>query len=84
MPQVRKVAIGSAVLVGAVVALLGAPSAVADDDSLLPQCEVTGGSSIAGGQTTDCATEGDSQIDATPGVYPGEDEFWGFPGFGFI
>ena len=83
MPQVRKIFIGSAAAVGAAVALLGAPVAGADP-SLLPQCEVIGGSSIAGGQTTDCASEGNSQIDATPSVYPGEEEFYGFPGFGFI
>ncbi|WP_454789338.1 hypothetical protein [Mycolicibacterium lutetiense] len=83
MPQVRKVLIGSAAVVGAAVALLGAPNAGADP-SLLPQCQVTGGSSVAGGQTTECASEGNTQIDATPGVYPGEDEFYGFPGFGFI
>ncbi|MCG7609602.1 hypothetical protein BA059_09690 [Mycolicibacterium sp. (ex Dasyatis americana)] len=83
MLQLRKILIGSAVLVGTAAALLGAPSAMADP-SLLPHCEVTGGSSIAGGQTTDCASEGNTQIDATPGVYPGEEEFYGFPGFGFI
>ncbi|OLP03653.1 hypothetical protein BVU76_03675 [Mycolicibacterium porcinum] len=83
MLQLRKALVGSAIVVGAAAALLGAPNAVADP-SLLPQCEVTGGSSIAGGQTTECATEGNTQIDATPGVYPGEEEFYGFPGFGFI
>ncbi|AKS33333.1 hypothetical protein [Mycolicibacterium goodii] len=83
MSKVRKVVIGGVAALGATVALLGAPQAGADP-SLLPQCEVTGGSSIAGGQTTDCASEGNSEIHATPGVYPGEDEFYGFPGFGFI
>jgi hypothetical protein len=83
MPQMRKVLVLSAVGFGAAAAILGAPAATADP-SLLPQCEVTGGSSVAGGQTTDCASEGNSQIDATPGVYPGENEFYGFPGFGFI
>lgn len=83
MLQLRKALVGSAIVVGAAAALLGAPNAAADP-SLLPQCEVTGGSSIAGGQTTECATEGNTQIDATPGVYPGEEEFYGFPGFGFI
>ncbi|MDF3339139.1 hypothetical protein P3H80_17010 [Mycolicibacterium septicum] len=69
--------------VGAAIAVLAAPAASADP-SLLPQCEVTGGSSVAGGQTTDCASEGNVQIDSTPGVYPGEEEFYGFPAFGFI
>jgi len=83
MPQIRKVLAGGTVALGAVVALLSAPTAVADT-RLLPQCETMGGSSIAGGQTTDCASEGNSQIVATPSVYPGEDEFYGFPGFGFM
>lgn len=83
MSKVGKVVAGSVAALGAAVALLGAPDAGADT-SLLPQCEVTGGSSIAGGQTTDCASEGNSQITATPGVYPGEDQFYGFPGFGFM
>lgn len=83
MPQVVKALVGTAALGGAALILMAAPTAAAEP-SLLPQCEVTGGSSIAGGQTTDCASEGNSQIDATPGVYPGEEEFYGFPAFGFI
>lgn len=83
MLQIRKVLAGGAVAFGAAAALFSAPTAVADN-SLLPQCETTGGSTIAGGQTTDCASEGNVQIDATPSVYPGEQEFWGFPGFGII
>ncbi|WP_166906287.1 hypothetical protein [Mycobacterium sp. DL440] len=83
MSQMRNLLVLSAAGFGAAVAILGAPAAAADP-SLLPQCEVTGGSSIAGGQTTDCASEGNTQIDATPPVYPGEEEFYGFPGFGFI
>ena len=54
-------------------ALLGAPSAAADEDGgggpgnpLLPGCEVTGGSSITGGQDTDCASPGSSELRATP------------------
>jgi hypothetical protein len=83
MPQMPKFLVLGAAGLGAVVAILGAPTASADP-SLLPQCETTGGSSIAGGQTTDCASEGNVQIDSTPGVYPGEEEFYGFPAFGFI
>ena len=83
MPQIRKVLAGGTVALGALATLLSAPTAAADT-SLLPQCETMGGSSIAGGQTTDCATPGNVQIDATPSVYPGENEFYGFPGFGFI
>ena len=84
MPQMRRSLIFTAAGVGAAIALLAAPAASANPNPLLPQCEVTGGSSIAGGQTTDCASEGNVQIDATPPVYPGEEEFYGFPGFGFI
>jgi hypothetical protein len=42
---------------------------------------VTGGSSVEGGQTTDCASEGNVQIDSTPpepgyGMFPWDDEFF--------
>ncbi|OBG84161.1 hypothetical protein A5733_08870 [Mycobacterium sp. NS-7484] len=83
MSSMRNLLVLSAAGFGITVAMLGAPTAAAEP-SLLPQCEVTGGSSIAGGQTTDCASEGNVQIDATPPVYPGEEEFYGFPAFGFI
>lgn len=54
-----------------------------EDNPLLPGCEVTGGSSTLGGQTTDCASPGNSQIDATPEFIPGDmyGGFYGFPGF---
>lgn len=83
MPQLRKVLILGAAGVGAAVAVLAAPIAAADP-SLLPQCEETGGGTY-GGQTTECATPGNVQLDTTPQVYPGEDadQFWGFPGYGF-
>ncbi|MDV3129905.1 hypothetical protein M1247_33730 [Mycobacterium sp. 21AC1] len=69
---------------GAAAAALGmAPLASAEPPSnpLLPKCEVTGGSSIEGGQTTDCASEGNVQIDATPpepgyGMFPWDDDFF--------
>jgi uncharacterized membrane protein len=72
----------------AVAAALGAaPMAAAEpgaDNPLLPGCEVTGGSTVIGGQNTDCASPGNVQIDATPndlGVIGGEmDE----PMFGMI
>lgn len=83
MAPMRNLLVLSAAGFGVAVAMLGAPTAAAEP-SLLPQCEQTGGSSIAGGQTTDCASEGNVQIDATPPVYPGEEEFYGFPAFGFI
>ncbi len=84
MPQLRKVLLVGAAGFGVAAAILTAPAAVADP-SLLPQCETTGGSAIEGGQTTECATAGNTQLDATPPQYGGEgDEFYGFPGFGFV
>lgn len=78
--------------IGVTAALLGAPLATADENGgggpnnpLLPGCETTGGSSVTGGQTEDCATPGNSQITATPndlGIMGGEN-FYGFPGFGW-
>ena len=57
----------------AAVALLGAPLAAADEyggggssNPLLPGCETTGGSSVTGGQDTDCASPGSSELRATP------------------
>jgi hypothetical protein len=66
------------------VAVAAAPAAVAEPNQpnpLLPQCEVTGGSSVEGGQTTDCASEGNVQIDATPpepgyGMFPWDDDYF--------
>ena len=69
---------------GVALAVAGAPLAAADENPLLPGCEETGGSAITGGQTTDCASPGNVQIDSTPQFFPGEGEFYGFPGFGFI
>lgn len=54
---------------GMAVALAAAPFAGAipgEDNPLLPGCETMGGSSVIGGQTTDCASPGNSQITATP------------------
>ena len=58
---------------GAVAALATAPLAAADEyggggasNPLLPSCEVTGGSSVTGGQDTDCASPGSSELRATP------------------
>ncbi|HET7742805.1 MULTISPECIES: hypothetical protein [unclassified Mycolicibacterium] len=67
---------------GVGVAVAAAPTAAAEPPNpLLPQCEVTGGSSVEGGQTTDCASPGNVQIDATPpepgyGMFPWDDEFF--------
>ena len=68
---------------GAPAAILFAPAAVAqpDDSSSLPSCTDTGGAEALGGSTTECATPGNIQIDATPAeptyVYPWDDEFYG-------
>ncbi|MEX0579936.1 MAG: hypothetical protein WD228_02375 [Mycobacterium sp.] len=79
--------------IGTTAALLGAPIAAADEDGgggannpLLPGCETTGGSAVIGGQTTDCASPGNSQITATPNdlgsIASEADEGWGGYGFG--
>ena len=69
-------------------AMRAAPVAAADTTTgppLLPQCETLEGSAISGGQTTECETPGNAEINATPQQFEGEgDEFYGFPGFGFF
>lgn len=82
MPKLTRALILAAAGLGVSAGLVTAPVAAANP--LLPDCEQMGGSSVAGGQTTDCASPGNVQIDATPQEYPGEDEFWGYPGFGFF
>jgi hypothetical protein len=86
----RKTLVLVAAGIGASAALAAAPLAAADeaggggaDNPLLPRCETTGGSSVLGGQTTDCASPGNVQIDATPEYIPGDmyGGFYGFPGF---
>jgi hypothetical protein len=68
---------------GAAAAILTAPAAVAQpgDSSTLPSCTDTGGAEALGGTTTECATPGNVQINATPAeptyVYPWDDEFYG-------
>ena len=59
--------------IGTAAALFGAPIAAADEygggganNPLLPGCETMGGSSVLGGQSTDCASPGNSQLTATP------------------
>lgn len=79
--------------IGMSAVLLGAPTASADEygggganNPLLPGCETMGGSSATGGQSTDCASPGNSQLTATPndlgimGAYG--DEVGGMFGFG--
>lgn len=82
MSQLRKVLVLGAATFGATAALLAAPAATADP--LLPDCVNTGGSPAFGGGSTECATPGNAELHASPDVYPGENEFYGFPGFGFI
>ena len=80
--------------IGTAAALFGAPIAAADeyggggaDNPLLPGCEGEGGGGATGGQTTDCASPGNSQITATPNdigaIAAQNDEGFGiFGGFG--
>lgn len=71
-------------------ALLGSPVAAADEygggganNPLLPGCETMGGSSVLGGQSTDCASPGNSQLTATPNDLGSfSDQFGGMFGFG--
>ena len=66
----------------AAAAIVAAPVAAADPDSDLPQCTSVGGDESVGTATTECATPGNVQINATaPDVpayaYPWDDEFYG-------
>ncbi len=68
--------------VGTASAILAAPTAAADPDSTLPQCTSVGGDQSVGTATTECATPGNVQLNATaPDVpayaYPWDDEFYG-------
>ena len=79
--------------VAAFAALVTAPLAAADEygggssnNPLMPGCETMGGSSATGGQSTDCASPGNSQLTATPndlGVMGGmmDEPFFGFGGW---
>ena len=67
----------------AAAAILTSPAAVADpsDTSTLPSCTSVGGVTDMGAGTTECATPGNVQLNATPPepdyVYPWDDEFYG-------
>jgi hypothetical protein len=67
------------VAAGAAAAFLIAPAAVAD--TTLPTCTSVGGVTDMGAGTTECATPGNVQLNATPPepdyVYPWDDEFYG-------
>ena len=71
------------VAAGAAAAVLSAPAALADptDSSTLPACTSVGGPDAMGSGTTECATPGNVQLNATPPEtdypYPWDDEFWG-------
>lgn len=71
------------VAAGAAAAILSAPAALADpgDSSALPDCTSVGGVTDMGAGTTECATPGNVQLNATPPEtdypYPWDDEFWG-------
>ncbi|NTY62794.1 hypothetical protein [Mycolicibacterium sphagni] len=73
------------VIAAGVAAAVCAPAASADTTLItpsVPSCVDTGGSSVIGGQTTQCATPGNVQLNATPEVpedfaYPWGDEFYG-------
>jgi hypothetical protein len=86
MSRIRRFLLLPAAGFGVAAAVLAAPIASADTEvgpPLLPQCENLEGSAVSGGQTTECATPGNAEINATPQQFPGEEEFYGFPAFGF-
>ena len=67
---------------GAAAAVLAAPIAAADPtDPTLPTCTSVGGDETVGTTTTECATPGNVQINATAPEpvypYPWDDEFYG-------
>lgn len=86
MPRIRRFLLLPAAGIGAAAAVLAAPVAAADTTiapPTLPQCVNVEGSAISGGQTSECATPGNTEINATPQQFPGEEPFYGFPVFGF-
>ena len=74
--------IGSVASAGVAAVIFLAPTAAADPESNLPACTTTGESGqYTGTETTECATPGNVQIDATAPEpvysYPWDDEFYG-------
>ena len=69
----------------ALAAFLAAPAAVAQPEPSLPKCVDTGGAEAIGGSTTECATPGNVQINATP-AEPAYEGPWGgmWEGEGFF
>lgn len=70
-----------AAVAGAAAAMLAAPTAAAQPEPPLPSCTSVGGDELTGTATTECATPGNVQINATPPdpvyAYPWDDEFYG-------
>jgi hypothetical protein len=71
----------SVLAVAGTAATLAAPIAAADPDSDLPTCTSVGGDETVGTATTECATPGNVEINATAPdpvyPYPWDDEFYG-------
>ena len=66
---------------GAAAAILAAPIAAADASNM-PSCTSVGGDGFTGTDTTECATPGNVQLNASPPAdpvyaYPWDDEFYG-------
>ncbi|AQT83047.1 hypothetical protein B1R94_23520 [Mycolicibacterium litorale] len=84
MRHMLRHAFAAVVAAGATAGVL-APSAIADTTLIapsVPNCVETGGSSVIGGNSTECGTPGNVQLNATPEVpedfaYPWGDEFYG-------
>jgi hypothetical protein len=77
------VATAALIFAGAAGSVAGAAVAIADDTNL-PQCTTVAGSEEAGTATTECATPGNVQLNASPPVdaepdypYPYDDMYWG-------
>ncbi len=69
---------------GVAAAILAAPAAGAQSNSTLPQCVQTGGGGAYSGSSTECASPGNVQINATPPVYAGPwGNMWGNDGYYF-
>ena len=78
--KLRSTTLAGLFLTGAAaVAIAAAPLAAADPE--LPQCVQPDGSSIEGGQITECSTPGNVEIDSTPpqpsyGMFPWDDDYF--------
>ncbi|BBY57325.1 hypothetical protein [Mycolicibacterium sarraceniae] len=86
MSPIRQLLLLPVAGIGVAAAVLSAPIAGADttiNTAPLPNCETFDGSSISGGQTTQCETPGNVELDSTPQQFAGEEPFYGFPAFGF-